>query len=107
MYLHLFWYSKLFGKYFAKNFLVCGQHLDICAMQIQMSPLEAWNDFFEWMKTRRMSGDIAQIPKDVQEAHYANAGRRKHPLGEKRIHALLTKYAPERYEFRAAVILRG
>jgi len=76
-------------------------------MQATMSPLEAWSDFFEWMKSRRMSGDIGHIPKDVQEAHYANTGRRKHGLGEKRIRSLLTKYAAARYEFRTGVVLRG
>lgn len=74
-------------------------------MEITMSPLEAWADFYKWMQSRRDAGDIAQIPKDVQEAHYANTGRRKHPLGKRRIRALLTKYAPARYEFRTAVIL--
>lgn len=72
-----------------------------------MSPLEAWADFYGWMKSRQQAGDIGHIPKDVQEAHYANMGRRKHPLGERRIRALLTKYAPERYEFRTAVILHA
>jgi hypothetical protein len=74
-------------------------------MGITMAPHEAWEDFYAWMLERRTSGDIARVPKDVQEAQYAHAGKRRHPLGDVRIRALLRKYAPERYEFRAVVIL--
>lgn len=71
-----------------------------------MTHMEAWNDFYKWMESRRDSGEISAIPKDVQEAKYAANGTRRHPLGEKRIKNLLTKYAPGRYEFREAVILK-
>lgn len=66
---------------------------------------EAWADFCQWLDSRKAAGDIARIPKDVQEAKYADGGLRPHRLGEKRIKSLLRKYAPGRYEFRESVIL--
>lgn len=79
----------------------------ICAMERTLTHLEAWQDFYAWMRAKKQSGEIRAIPKDIQEAQYAKEGKRRHGLGEKRIKNLLTKYAPERYEFREAVILKG
>lgn len=75
-------------------------------MEKIVTHMEAWNDFYKWMESRRDAGEIKAIPKDVQEAKYANEGLRKHGLGEKRIKNILTKYAPGRYEFRESVILK-
>lgn len=76
-------------------------------MEITLTPHQAWDDFYKWMQERRDAGDFGQIPKQVQEAQYAYTGKRRYGLGEKRIRALLERYAPERYEFRTAVILKG
>ena len=67
--------------------------------------MEAWKDFYNWMESRRDAGEINAIPKDVQEAKYANEGLRKHGLGEKRIKNLLTKHAPGRYTFSEIVTI--
>lgn len=75
-------------------------------MEKQLSPKEAFLDFLQWMQERKSAGIISAIPKDVQEAKYANEGQRQYPLGEKRIKTLLGKYAPDRYEFRGIVILK-
>lgn len=66
----------------------------------------AWEHFYAWMQLRRAAGEIAAIPKDVQEAHYAHNGKRRHPLGERRIKSLLLKYGQGRYEFRSVVIVK-
>ena len=78
----------------------------ICGMELNMTHMEAWKDFYKWMESRRDAGEISKIPKDVQEAKYAANGDRKHGLGEKRIKNLLARYAPDRYEFRETVILK-
>lgn len=78
----------------------------ICGMENTLTHKEAWADFCRWMESRRDAGEISAIPKDVQEAKYAEDGRRRHGLGDKRIKNLLTKYAPDRYEFRETVILK-
>jgi len=74
-------------------------------MKINMTYIEAWKDFYKWMESRRDAGDISQIPKDVQEAKYAEDGRRRHGLGHKRIKSLLNKYAPGRYRFEEVFFL--
>lgn len=74
-------------------------------MENTLTHKEAWADFCRWMESRRAAGEISAIPKDVQEAKYAEDGRRRHGLGEKRIKKLLTKYAPDRYRFESVVIL--
>lgn len=78
----------------------------ICGMEKALTLSKAWQDFYAWMESRRDAGEFARIPADVQEAKYAAAGDRRYSLGEKRIKNLLTKYAPDRYEFRSVVILK-
>ena len=78
----------------------------ICGMEKALTHHEAWADFCQWIESQKEAGEIARIPKDIQEAKYAAAGYRPYGLGEKRIKSLLTKYAPERYEFRESVILK-
>lgn len=75
-------------------------------MEKALTHKEAWADFCRWLDSSKAAGEIARIPKDVQEARYADSGLRPHGLGEKRIKSLLTKYAPDRYEFRESVILK-
>ena len=70
-----------------------------------LTPAKAWADFLKHMEEKRNSGEITQIPKDVQEGKYAAEGLRRHGLGEKRIKRLLEKYARDRYEFRGVFIL--
>ncbi len=66
---------------------------------------EAWADFYKWMQEKKKNGDFARMPSDVQEANYAFLKRRTSKLGDTRIERLLTKYAPDRYEFRSVVIV--
>ena len=77
----------------------------ICGMELNMTHMEAWKDFYKWMLSRQASGEISAMPKDIQEAKYAASGERRYGLGDKRIKNLLTKYAPDRYRFEERVIL--
>lgn len=74
-------------------------------MDKHLTTAEAWEDFYTWMRGRKKQGDFARIPSDVQEANYAYLGRRTSKLGDTRIEHLLSKYAPDRYEFKSVVIL--
>lgn len=74
-------------------------------MESTLTYKEAWADFCRWIESRRGSGEIAAIPKDVQEAKYADAARRRYGLGDRRIKSLLTKHAPDRYRFEERIIL--
>ena len=65
----------------------------------------AWEHFYTWMQSRRESGELQAIPKDVQEAQYAHNGKRRHPLGERRIKSLLLKYGQGRYRILEGVVL--
>ena len=67
-------------------------------MDKHLTNREAWVDFLAWMQTRKEKGEISAIPKDVQEARYADEGKRRYPLKERRIIALINKYAPDRYK---------
>lgn len=79
-------------------------------MERQLTPLEAWEDFYRWISERR-----TRIPKEVQQAKYDRdnagkpvpSGKRKARagLGETRIRRLLEKYAPARYTFTTTVII--
>lgn len=75
-------------------------------MIIELTPIEAWADFWKWMRQPEQAAEWAGLTRAEKQYLYkaeihAKAGR----LGFERIHALLTKYAPARYEFRTAVIL--
>lgn len=74
-------------------------------MKKDLTHMEAWQDFYEWMEKRREAGEINAIPKDVQEAKYTAEGLRQYPLGDKRIKSLLTKYAASRYTFTEKVTI--
>jgi len=63
-----------------------------------LTPAEAFDHFLNWYSERN-----SRLPNDVQQAKYARMGKTKHPLGSKRIRALLEKYAPERYRFTEVV----
>lgn len=76
-------------------------------MENRMTHASAWVDFYNWMTDRLTRGEFMRIPADVQEAKYAFEGKRRYGLGEKRIKALLTKYAPDRYDFLEFVILKA
>lgn len=68
-------------------------------MDLTFTPEGAFRHFLENLE--------GAIPKEIQEAKYALEGKRKHPLGFKRIRRLLEKYAPGKYEFREVVIFHG
>lgn len=74
-------------------------------MEKTVSFPEAWEHFYTWMQNRRDAGEINRIPKDIQEAQYTHQKKRRHPLGERRIKALLEKYGEGRYRIVEGVVL--
>ncbi len=72
-------------------------------MDKTLTPSEAWTDFFNWIKTSEKWSDISR--QDRQYMYVADSHFKHGKLGAKRIQTILTKHAPERYEFRSVVIL--
>ena len=75
-------------------------------MIIELTPIEAWADFWKWIRLPEQAAEWAGLTRaEKQYLYKANIHAGVGVLGERRIRALLTKYAPARYEFRTAVIL--
>jgi len=72
-------------------------------MEKQLTPEQAWADFWMWIKTQREWADIKRRPK--QYLYKAAKDYRENKLGQSRIKSLLTKYAKDRYRFEERVIL--
>jgi hypothetical protein len=74
----------------------------------EITPLEAWADFWKWIRLPDNSAVWAGLSRAQKQYLYkANIHAGGGVLGEKRIRALLERYAPERYEFRTSVILHA
>lgn len=73
-------------------------------MEKLLTPLEAWGTFWPWIRSQP---EWAQLSRQQRQYLYkAVKAAREGNLGAARIKSLLTKYAPERYEFRETVILK-
>ena len=70
-------------------------------MDLKITPLEAWADFWAFIKTTDSWHSIPRAEKQYLYKAQAAAGQGK--LGYERIKHLLERYAPERYEFQAVV----
>lgn len=68
-----------------------------------ITPNEAWDDFFVWIKTQPAWAAMAL--KDKQYIYRANSDRAKGWVIDRRIKTILEKHAPARYEFRGVVII--
>lgn len=65
---------------------------------------EAWSDFFAWIKTQEA---WAKIPRNQKQYLYkADSDLASGRLGQRRIRGILSKYAPDRYEFIEGVVVR-
>lgn len=76
-------------------------------MEKQLTYLEAWADFWKWIRKpeqRERWKDIGRQGK--QYLYKADIARRDGSLGYERVKNILTTYAPDRYNFREAVILK-
>lgn len=76
-------------------------------MEKQLSPEQAFDDFLIWVHD---SGIWSTLDKKERNRIITARRDRKEKrgdfrLGHRRIKSLLTKYAPDRYEFREAVII--
>lgn len=68
-----------------------------------MTHIDAWKDFFAWIKTQAEWREISR--RDKQYIYKAKKAAKDGVLGNEWIENLLTKHAPGRYEFRSVVIL--
>ena len=68
-----------------------------------MTHLEAWKDFFGWIRTSDVWKGMDR--KERQNVYKTEKAARDGILRSVRIERLLTKYAPDRYEFRSVVIV--
>lgn len=73
-----------------------------------LTPLEAFNDFLTWVHESGTWADLTTKERNrIITARRDRDGLRSGlGLGYARIRDILTKYAPDRYEFRESVILR-
>ncbi len=76
-------------------------------MEKELSPLDAWHDFYAWARLQPFWGNLEEVEKARMYERNASAkGQRRYPLRAETIRRILTRYAPERYEFRERVILK-
>lgn len=73
-------------------------------MEKQLTHLEAWADFWKWIKEQPGWADIERGEK--QYLYKTEKAARDSELGYIRVKNILTTYAPDRYAFREAVILK-
>ena len=68
-----------------------------------ITPNEAWDDFFVWIKTQPAWAEMSL--RDKQYIYKANTHRLQGWVIDRRIKTILEKHAPARYEFRGVVII--
>ncbi len=73
------------------------------AMELQMSHIEAWNNFFEWIKDQPTWSKMGR--REKQYLYKTKKAAADGSLGPERIERILKQYAPDRYEFRSVVIV--
>lgn len=77
-------------------------------MEKQLTYLEAWADFWKWIRKPEQQERWQAISrKGKQYLYKADIAKRAGTLGYERTKNILTEYAPDRYDFREAVILKG
>lgn len=77
-------------------------------MNKEVTPLAAFGDFLEWIKQPVQAGRWSEITREQKQyigkaVIDARAGR----LGTARIKTILTRHAPERYEFQITVKIKN
>jgi hypothetical protein len=91
---------------FCKLFCAKKHKAQFCSMERQLTPLEAWHDFYQWAKAQPFWADLEQDEKSrMYERNAAAKGQRKYPLRWETIKKTLTMYAPGRYRFLETVYL--
>lgn len=76
-------------------------------MEKQLTYLEAWADFWQWIRQPEQAPRWADIDRQKKQYLYkANIDYNSSRLGYERTKNLLMEYAPDRYDFREAVILK-
>lgn len=76
-------------------------------MEKQLTYLEAWADFWQWIRQPEQRTRWQEISRQEKQYLYkADIAYRADGLGYERTKNILTEYAPDRYDFREAVILK-
>lgn len=79
----------------------------LCGMEKQLSVLDAWQDFFAWIRLPEQKPLWAAIPRKKKQYIYkAEIARKEGKLGYERVKSILLEYAPKRYLFNVVVTLR-
>lgn len=78
----------------------------ICGMEKHLTYLDAWADFWQWIRQPEQRNKWKAITRQQQQYIYkANIAHRNGALGYERTKNILCQYAPDRYEFKETVIL--
>lgn len=76
-------------------------------MEKQLTYLEAWVDFWQWIRQPEQQRRWADIDRKVKQYLYkANIDYNSNRLGYERTKNILMEHATDRYDFREAVILK-
>jgi len=77
-------------------------------MRSHITYIQAWNDFFKWVKKQPIWKDKEQMPRNVKQyIDRANRDSKSGHLGRDRARGIIEKYAPDRYKFLDIVELNG
>ena len=69
-------------------------------MNERKTPIEAWDEFYEWVRKQPEWKIYSRAEKEkVYDANTARKGQRKFKLDARRIANIIEKFAPGRYEF--------
>lgn len=75
-------------------------------MKKEITPLDAWHDFYAWAKSQPFWADLPAKEKvRMYERNAAAKGQRRYMLRTETIRRILLKYAPDRYVFFEGVAI--
>lgn len=75
-------------------------------MTKELTRVEAWDDFWAWIRQPEQAALWSGISRPEKNYLFkADWHARAGKLGWERTHTILSSYAPERYEFRAVVVV--
>lgn len=73
-------------------------------MERELTPNLAWIDFAVWAFDHFRGEKKQAVPHEIKQAHYTFQGKRRYPLGPKRMSRLFEKYRPGHYRFEQRAV---
>lgn len=73
-------------------------------MERELLPNLAWMDFIVWSHDHFRVEKNQAVPHEINQAHYAYQGKRKYPLGVRRMARLFEKYRPGHYRMEEKTV---